>query len=618
MIFLRKILHRSRAGRRFPEVRKARTAALWALFLPLAALGADPAAPVRYALDLRSPETHKVKVTMTVPDAAPGTRIQFPVWNALYQIRDFVRNVEDVRAECDGSATDLIREDAETWRLGKEQCSSLVVRYAVYANEEGPFSTALNERHCFINFALVLFYLPQGRDRPARLRFLLPSGWKLATLLEDGETSGEFQAENYDSLADRPAEAGHFSEFSYTQKGATFRVIVDAEGGDYSPAKLLTSLQKITATETDIMRDVPFSRYTFIFHFPRQGGGGGMEHANGTAINVPATALRDDWGRLEATSAHEFFHLWNVKRIRPAGLEPVDYVHGNDTSDLWFSEGVTSTYQELTLLRAGLISRDEFYRRIAFQISTLEDRPARRFQSVEQSGRSAWLEKYLDYFRPDRSISYYNKGELLGFLLDLAIRQGSHNRHSLDDVMRRLNEDFARRGRFFTSADLRAMIAELAPDFAPRDAFFHDYVSGTQELDYNAYLRFAGLRLEMVTGQQATLSFRSARNFDGPIRVQSVDRDGNAAKAGLENGDVLITMNDRPLTDLPELLVTGMKKGDRVSFEVRRGSRLLEIKYRLERTTISSYRVEEIPQATEEQIRLRNGWLEGKTGFEEN
>ena len=194
---------------------------------------------------------------------------------------------------------------------------------------------------------------------------------------------------------------------------------------------------------------------------------------------------------MEEVAAHEFFHLWNVKRIRPQRLEPIDYVHGNDTRDLWFSEGLTSTYGVLTMLRAGLLNREDFYWRLAQEIQQLQDRPARLFQSAEDSGREAWLEKYPDYFRPQRSISYYNKGALLGFLLDLAIRHASHNQAGLDDVMRQLNTDFARRHRFFTSADLRAVIEKVAPAYREFESFEQDYIRGTQELDYE---KFSGVR----------------------------------------------------------------------------------------------------------------------------
>jgi predicted metalloprotease with PDZ domain len=568
---------------------------------------------VQYTLDLRSTQSHVVQVQMVVSDASPKTEIQFPTWNALYQIRDFVRNVENVRAECDGQSLPMVRVDLDTWSTGSKACSKLAVRYAVYVNEEGPFSSILDEHHSFLNLAMLLFYLPQGRARPAHVSFVLPEGWKLATLLPAGNSAEEFEAANYDALVDSPVEAGHFDEYDYQQSGATYRVIVDANPQDYSSERLLDSLEKITATETVMMRDVPFSHYTFIFHFLGKSGGGGMEHSFGTAISLPASTVRDNWGYLEGIAAHEFFHLWNVKRIRPAGLEPVDYIHGNDTSLLWFSEGVTSTYQAMTLERSGLLSREGFYRRMAFQIGLLQDRPAHLFESAEQAGRSAWLEKYLDYLRPERSISYYNKGELLGFLLDLGIRHATGNRYSLDDVMRRLNDDYAKRGRFFTERDLRNVISDLAPEFTDLGAFFRDYVSGTQELDYSTYLGYAGLRLVVTTAAQGALGFRAAQGFEGPITVESVDATSNAASAGLSKGDVLTGMNGRPLTALPDQLIGGYKPGSKVEFEIRRGNQTRKIKYALEESHINSYRLEEIPHASEEQMRIRNGWLEGKT-----
>ena len=338
-----------------------------------------------------------------------------------------------------------------------------------------------------------------------------------------------------------------------------------------------------------------------------------MEHRNGTAISVAGSA---PWGKprsVESVAAHEFFHLWNVKRIRPQAMEPIDYIHGNDTSELWFSEGVTSTYGELALLRAGLISRQDFYANLAWAIQTLQGRPARLVQSAETSGREAWLEKYSDYHRPERSISYYNKGELLGFLLDLAIRQASHNQASLDDVMHRLNEDFARRGRFYTRADLRAIIAQLAPGFSELDAFIRDNIQGTRELDYEAYLGYAGLRLAKESRQVPALDFVAARAPEGGMEVQSVESGGAAAEAGLQKGDLLLKMNGKPLDHLPDALIGTRHVGQKVKFQVRREKQTFEVEYRLGSREETTYRVTELPHPSVHQLQVREGWLKGET-----
>jgi predicted metalloprotease with PDZ domain len=580
--------------------------------------------PIHYVVDLRAPNSHLVQVTMNVPAAPPATEIQIPTWNCLYQIRDFVKDVQDLQGECDGQRVELGRVDLDTWRGPNRGCSRLEFRYAVYAHGEGPFSSMLDSEHAFLNLAMLLFYLPKDRGRETRVKILLPEGWKLATLL-DGE-GDEFPAKDYDSLADSPVEAGHFAEFSYTQelshpdaspepggKRATFHVVIHADPADYSAGRLLDSIRKITAEETALMHDLPFERYTFILDFPREAGpSGGMEHRNGAAITVPASVMRGGQGYLEDVLAHEFFHAWNVKRIRPQSLEPIDYIHGNDTRDLWFCEGLTSTYAELVLLRAGLINRETFYNRLASAIQVLQERPARRYQSVETSGREAWLEKYADYYRPERSVSYYNKGELLGFLLDLGIRNASHNRASLDDVMRRLNQDFARQGRFYTLADLRAIISQFAPSFDV-DRFLADYVQGTQELDYATYLGYAGVRLATSATELPAAGFTMSRTPSGVIQVESVEPGSDAQRAGLKPGDVLLKADGEPLPASVEATLPRWRPAQTVELQIARGGKSLLIKFKIGVSQQISYRVNEEPHPDPGQLRVREGWLKGQT-----
>jgi predicted metalloprotease with PDZ domain len=337
-----------------------------------------------------------------------------------------------------------------------------------------------------------------------------------------------------------------------------------------------------------------------------------MEHRNGAAISVSASDVRNNWPEVESMAAHEFFHLWNVKRIRPQALEPIDYVHENDTRDLWFCEGVTNTYAALTLLRAGLSTPQAFYRHLATAIQTLEGRPARHFQSVELAGREAWLEKYSDYDRRARSISYYNKGELLGYLLDLAIRQVTRNQASLDDLMRLLNQDFARPGRFYTLDDLRAVIGQVAPSFQARDVFIREYVQGTKELDFGTYLGYAGLQVATRTREVPTLGFSAAKDLMGRVRVESVEQDSSAQAAGLRPGDVLLEMNGKRLTEVPESPVHA-KLGQRMTFRVSREGRAQEIGYAVGSKRETTYSVEEFPNPTPEQRATREGWLRGKT-----
>ena len=591
------------------------------VLLCLIPCAAEAAQPIRYVVDLRAPERHLIQVKLNIPDATAGTEIQIPTWSCLYQIRDFVKNVEDMKGDCDGQPADLTREDLNTWRGPNRSCRDLAFHYSVYADADGPFDSMLDGDHSFLNLAMVLFYLPRERQRPVHVKFQLPAGWKLATLL-DGE-GDEFPAVDYDALVDSPVEAGHFEDFSYPQdftpagasasetKHATIRVIIHADPADYSADRILSSLKEITTEETTLMQDLPFRRYTFILHFPHDGGGtGGMEHRDGAAIAVSASAIRDNQRSLESVAAHEFFHAWNVKRIRPQALEPVDYIHGNDTGDLWLCEGVTNTYAELALLRAGLSDRERFYAHLARAIQVLQGHGARGLQSVETSGREAWLEKYSDYNRSARSISYYNKGELLGYLLDLGIRHASQNQAGLDDVMRRLNQDFARRGRFYTLQDVRAIIAQLAPTFEVNQ-FLRDYVQGTQELDYSTYFGHAGLLFAMHTEDLPVPGFSASRNADGLLQVDSVDTGSDAESGGLQEGDVLMRVDGELLPPGPKPALPSWRPGQTVELQIARDGETHLLRFRIGVNPKISIQIEEDPQAGPDQLRVREGWLLG-------
>src|SRR5207302_6524993 len=254
---------------------------------------------------------------------------------------------------------------------------------------------------------------------------------------------------NYDQLVDGPVEIGTFKDTSFQAGGAPYRVVVDAASSDYDMDRVVTMVKKIVVAATSWMDDRPFDHYVFIYHFPGGPGRGGMEHSNSTAIELNRGVLAAHPEYLSDVTAHEFFHLWNVKRIRPQSLEPVDYTREMWTPALWFAEGVTSTYAAYTLVRTGIWNHAQFLADLGAQITELESRPARAWQSAEESSLDTWFDKYSLYDRPDFSISYYNKGQLLGLTLDILIRDATENRASLDDVLRRMNQEYAQRGRSY-------------------------------------------------------------------------------------------------------------------------------------------------------------------------
>ncbi len=277
----------------------------------------------------------------------------------------------------------------------------------------------------------------------------VPEGWKVATALTQCSPP-RFCAPNYDRLVDSPFEMGTFREEDFDEGGARYRVVVDADPADYDMAHTGEDAAIDRANATRWMNDRPYESYVFFYHFPRGPGGGGMEHAYGTAIEISTATLKDSEEWFNDVSAHEFFHLWNVKRIRPQTLEPVDYSKENYTRALWFSEGVTSTVQGYILLQAGLLEERRYLDRLGDQITTLQQRPAHQTQSAEESSLDAWLEKYPYYRAAGAQHFVLQQGRVAGHSAGSA-RSGKEAkaRASLRELFQWMNEHDAKAGKFF-------------------------------------------------------------------------------------------------------------------------------------------------------------------------
>ena len=331
-----------------------------------------------------------------------------------------------------------------------------------------------------------------------------------------------------------------------------------------------------------------------------------MEHANSTAIYVQS------FDYLSNVSAHEFFHLWNVKRIRPASLEPLDYTREMYTRSLWFAEGVTNTYGSYTLVRTGLWNKQDFYRDLSSQISELETRPAERWQSAEQSSLDAWLEKYALYNQPQRSVSYYTKGQVLGVLLDILLRDRSDNQRSLDDLMRTMNQDFAKPGKYYRdSLDVR-LTAEKLVDGSLED-FFSKYISGAAPLPYEELFSRAGLELRETESVRATLGFTLQREPNGPWFVASIEPGTSAEKSELKVGDEILRWNSSDTPRRPERWASQQKAGDELRLRVRRDEKEETLTLHLGEVRERVYEVVESSTVSDRAKRIRDGILHGTT-----
>jgi predicted metalloprotease with PDZ domain len=377
-----------------------------------------PAEGVTYGVSLKRAAEHIVHVDVVTHQ--PAKEFQLPVWNALYEVRDFAVNVNHVAAyegvpewmcdRCDTRDGSARKIDKTTWSLitsGNHPC--VTFSYDVTTNDPGPFGSSLDAQHGFFNWAEVLVYRPEQRQAPVSVHILdVPTGWTM----RDGGIFGARSAEelanasatasSYDRLADTPAIFGKLYESSFEQDGATYHVVVDSPDVDLQG--LQSMLRKITAAGVDWMQDRPFDEYTFMYLAARGTGDGGMEHAYSGVIDVGAERLKQDTMSAVGVSAHEFFHLWNVKRIRPKSLEPIDYTREQYSRALWFSEGVTDTAADIIQMRAGLSDEKHELAHLASMIAALQSRNARLTQSVEEASLDTWFDGYPRYRRPERSI----------------------------------------------------------------------------------------------------------------------------------------------------------------------------------------------------------------------
>jgi predicted metalloprotease with PDZ domain len=590
--------------------RRRLAASILLLLLTIAAPRSHAA--TNYTIALTDPGRHLLEIQIILPEGPAQRELQLPVWNALYQIRDFSQYVNWVRAkDRAGHPLSIHSLNPSLWQIEGAQ-NGAIVEYEVFADTNTPFGAQLNSHHAFFNLAEVLMYPVDLRNQPMTVRFAqLPEKWRIATPLASA-TDGHFRAENYDRLVDSPVEIGTFAESDFEESSAHYRVIVDAESADYDMQKITAMLRRIVVAATSWMNDRPFETYTFIYHFPHGPAGGGMEHAYSTAISLNADMLARAPEALASVTAHEFFHLWNVKRIRPQSLEPIDYTRENYTRALWFSEGCTSTAADFIQLRAGLLDEPHFEQDLSGGITELERRPAHLAQSAEDSSLDAWLEGNAYYRRPQRSISYYNKGELLCIALDLNLRDATHGHASLRDVFQWMNDNYAKKGKFFPdSAGVRE--AAEAASHADLAAFFAKYVAGTEEIPWNDFFRAVGLRVVESANTVADGGFAASRNFDGPLTVSAVNAGSEAERAGLESGDVIEEINGHmPGQDSAQEMAQ-FSPGDTITLKIRRRSAERELKFKLGSREEISYELKDLDTITPTQRAQRALWLKGQS-----
>lgn len=580
---------------------------------------------LEYVLSFPRPHTHLYEVELSIRQVTtPQLELLLPIWTpGSYLVREYARHVQDFAARDEaGQSLSWEKSDKATWRIatgiadGKPR--TIRASYRVYANELRTQTSHLDASHAYFNGATLFMYVRTAKDQPHRLKIVAPAGWRVTTPLALApDAAGYYTAPNYDVLIDAPTEVGTHKLLQFTVRNKPHRIAIWGEA-EIEDKRLMDDLAKIVEQGALLFGDLPYEHYTFLVHV-QPGTGGGTEHLNANVSMTRPESFKTERGYkgFLGLEAHEYFHCWNVKRIRPRALGPFDYQQENYTRSLWVSEGITSYYGDLILRRAGLISVSEYLDGLARLLAGYEQTPGRLRQSAETASFDAWIRHY----RPDENsvntaMSYYTKGEILGLLFDLEIRSRTNNAKSLDDVMRLLLAQYGLPQPGFTEAELKTAFEQVAG--ADLTDFFQRYVSGTEEIDFAQYLQLAGLQLNKASLPSAYLKkdekpgwlgFRTRASGDR-VNISNVLEGTPAYDSGVNTGDELVALDGSKVdagsinTQLAQIRV-----GQQVTLMLFRYERLLTITLTAVPKPPDLYHLTKLKEMTAQQRTIYESWL---------
>lgn len=631
------------------RVSVARVASLFLLLftISIAAVGQDKALRIHYRLSMPHPSSHLFEVSIEVERPAnsdiDAIDFQMAKWSpGRYAVFDFAKNVQEVTArnvcppglDCDLANPPITRMDDQTWRVdvsnSKPPGRQTIVffNYKVFANDLSGTFSQLDSRHASFNGGNIFMYVVNHKQDPVELSIDPPKDWRIVNGRTDSANQNEWRFPNWDILTDNPTEIGpDWTQDNFKVNGKQYHVVVHSLGNEGGKrGALVRDIEKIVKAETAMWGAPEFESYTFLLHFANDGhSGDGMEHLTSTQIIMPGElASAEMYDEALDAIAHEFFHVWNVKRLRPIELGPWDFTRPANTRGLWIAEGITNYYGHLMQRRAGLWDDPKLLTTLAQQITEVENAPGSRLMSAEESSLSAPFIDDAPHAQQtnlaNTSISYYPKGEVLGIVLDLLIRGRTKGRGSLDEVMRRMYEEFYLkspkatyylRGRGYRTEDFERMVSQVAN--ADMSDFFKRHVRGVEPPPYEEAFAQVGLRFVREPQQPVSMGVTADEKVANDFKLARVRPGSPASDAGLEVGDTISTFGGAKLVpaNLVKIL-SRYKPGDRVPLVVQRGRRTLQLSIVLGPPQISSYRIEEMPNASREAKSLRAAWLNGK------
>ncbi|KAB2925774.1 MAG: M61 family metallopeptidase [Bacteroidetes bacterium] len=580
------------------------------LFLLLTVM-ASARTPVHYRLSMSAPSTHLFEVTVTVPPGNAPVDLHMPAWRTgRYLIQDFSGGVQDFDARnASGETLEWRKTDKDTWRITRPKNTAVTASYRVYANEFNQRTRELNGDHAFLDPAAVFMYVGGMTDAPVRLTVVPYGDWHVTTGLERAaEGEDEFTAPNYEHLADSPVEVGRQTDIPFTAGGREHVISIYGEG-NWNADTLVRDFRAIVEENLRFWGRLPYDRYVFLIHC-QPNAGGGTEHLNSTIMGVRPFVFSDPaayTGFLGLVS-HEYFHTWNVKQLRPKAFAPYDFTKENYTEELWVSEGATSYFDDLIMVRAGFRDERWYLDLLGGMIRSDRSRPGNAVQSLAASSFDAWVKYWKRKENASNAESdYYGKGSHVSLLLDLEIRHRSGNRASFSSVLRSMFEDHPP-SKGFTNEELIAACEKAAG--APLRDFFRDHLYGTVPLPWERTLAYAGLSVTEAHAPAKGELGVTVTDIGERTRITAVRSGSPAETAGLEiNDDVAALDGFRVRAGEFNARIASLGPGTTIRITVFRNDRLREVTATISGPALPLYSVTRSGTATPREKEIFMDWL---------
>lgn len=605
----------------------------------LAALGgsAQDMEPIRHTLRFPDARNNYVEVESVYPTGGtPDLEVFMAVWTpGSYLVREYARNIDRVAAIDDAGVPLAVSKISKNrWRVMTGGASHVTLRYPIYCREMSVRTNFVDSSFAMLQGAATYLSLVGQNERPHQIHVELPPEWKQAVSALPAAANSDpntFFARDYDTLVDSPIVAGNPEIFEFEVRGKKHQIVNTPASSLWDGPKSVNAARRIVEQFAAMWGEIPYDRYVFFNMLVEAGGG--LEHKNSTTLMTSAWTTRSDdafygnpyakppQGGWLSLLSHEYFHVWNVKRLRPRALGPFDYEAENYTPSLWVSEGLTSYYADLALVRSGLITPEDYLARLSGAIADLQSQPGRLVQSAAESSFDAWIKGYRpDENSPNTGISYYTEGTVMGFLLDARIRAATGDQKSLDDVMRLAYQRFSG-ATGFTPGEFRDCIEEVAGREVAE--WTEKLESDAVDFDYTMELAHFGLQFQPPASEstgsderekepQGWLGVGVRVNGAGTF-VSSVLRGTPAYEAGLNVEDEILAIGDRRIsaTFWPHL-GEYFRPGDTAELLVARRGKLLRLPVTFGKEPVSSWRIEIAPDQSPAQRTSLDLWLSSR------